>query len=149
MLEFENRKNLDAQFISLKKTLNGEITEKENVFFEILKSELEGYFAGKLKKFSVPLHLTGTEFQKKVWNELLNIPYGETISYLELAVNIGNSKAVRAVANANALNKIAVIIPCHRVIGSDGTLTGYAAGLDKKRRLLEIENCGQDLFTSI
>ena len=84
--------------------------------------------------------MVGTEFQKSVWEELLKIPYGQTASYLELSRAIGNEKAVRAVANANGANAIGIIIPCHRIIGSDGSLTGYAGGLDVKRKLLEIEN---------
>jgi methylated-DNA-[protein]-cysteine S-methyltransferase len=87
--------------------------------------------------------MTGTDFQKSVWNALLEIPFGNTISYLDLSKNLGDPKAIRAVANANAANKIAIIIPCHRVIGSDGSLTGYAGGLWRKRHLLNIEDQSQ------
>jgi methylated-DNA-[protein]-cysteine S-methyltransferase len=101
--------------------------------------ELAAYFAGRRKKFTLPLAPRGTTFQRRVWDELRRIPYGRTISYGELAVRIGNPAATRAVARANATNPIAVVVPCHRVIGADGTLTGYGGGLDRKRRLLELE----------
>ena len=140
LLEFSNRKKFDRQIQSLTNSLDGIASERDaSIFLETLKKELLEYFAGKRKQFTVPLHLIGTDFQKKVWHELLKIPFGETISYKQLAENIGNSKASRAVANANATNKISIIIPCHRVIGSNKQLTGYAAGLDKKRFLLTLE----------
>ena len=101
--------------------------------------ELESYFSGTLKNFETPLAYTGTDFQCGVWDALKTIPYGETFSYAKQAANMNKPKAVRAVANANRLNKIAIIIPCHRVIGSNGSLTGYAGGLDKKKWLLEHE----------
>ena len=102
-------------------------------------SELEMYFAGKLKEFTVPLKLVGTDFRKKCWEALRTIPYGETISYKELATNVGNPKACRAVGGANHHNPIVVIVPCHRVIGSGGSLTGFGGGLDKKQYLLDLE----------
>ena len=101
--------------------------------------ELEMYFAGELKEFTVPLKLAGTDFRKKCWEALRTIPYGETISYKELAAKVGNPKACRAVGGANHHNPIVVIVPCHRVIGSGGCLTGFGGGLDKKRYLLELE----------
>ena len=101
--------------------------------------ELESYFSGTLKNFETPLAYTGTDFQCGVWDALKTIPYGETFSYAKQAANMNKPKAVRAVANANRLNKIAIIIPCHRVIGSNGSLTGYAGGLDKEKWLLEHE----------
>lgn len=104
-----------------------------------LSAQLREYFSGERRDFDLPLAPAGTEFQKKVWAELRRIPYGQTISYLELAERIGDPKAVRAVARANALNPIAILIPCHRVIGSDGSLTGYAYGLDRKAGLLALE----------
>ena len=102
-------------------------------------SQLEEYFAGTRKKFDVPLDLEGTDFQKKVWEELKKIPYGKTISYKTLAEKLGDVKSIRAVGKANGQNPIAIIIPCHRVIGSDGSLTGYAGGLDIKEKLLHLE----------
>ncbi len=101
--------------------------------------QLNEYFAGKRKKFSLKLDFTGTEFQKAVWNALLTIPYGETRSYGEIAAQIANPKAVRAVGAANAKNPISIIAPCHRVIGSNGKLTGFAGGLEAKSCLLKIE----------
>lgn len=101
--------------------------------------ELNEYFAGNRREFSVPVHLSGTEFQKKVWRALCDIPYGETRSYKEIAAAVGNPKASRAVGMANHRNPVMILIPCHRVIGADGGLTGYAGGLDGKTALLELE----------
>lgn len=101
--------------------------------------ELEEYFAGERREFTVPTVFTGTEFQCRVWSELLTIPYGHTISYGELAHRIGNPRAVRAVASANATNPISIFVPCHRVIGSDHRLTGYGGGLTAKQILLDLE----------
>lgn len=121
------------------------LTEDELSNFECEKLiqsaiiQLDEYFSGKRKQFSLPLNPNGTEFQKKVWSELTKIPYGETISYGELAKKIGNKNAQRAVGGANNKNPIMIFIPCHRVIGKNGSLTGYAAGLDVKQKLLEIE----------
>ena len=102
-------------------------------------SQLRAYFAGKLENFDLPLAPAGTPFQQRVWNELLKIPYGETISYGELARRIGNPNASRAVGLANGSNPIPIIIPCHRVIGSNGKLTGYGGGLPIKEKLLALE----------
>lgn len=102
-------------------------------------NELEEYFNGKRKEFTLKLSLKGTDFQKKVWNELMNIPYGETRSYKEVAIKIGKPTAARAVGMANNKNKILIIIPCHRVIGQNGSLVGYGAGLDIKKYLLDLE----------
>lgn len=104
--------------------------------------QLNEYFSGKRKTFSVKLDFTGTEFQKAVWNALLTIPYGETRSYGEIAVQLGNPKAVRAVGAANGKNPISIIAPCHRVIGSTGKLTGFAGGLEAKSLLLKLEESG-------
>jgi methylated-DNA-[protein]-cysteine S-methyltransferase len=116
-------------------TVNGEITG-------ILRNcivQLEEYFSGRRKEFTIPFTMEGTDFQKRVWNELLKIPYGKTISYLELAKRIGDEKYIRAAASANGKNKLAIFIPCHRVIGSNGSLTGYSGGIENKKRLLELE----------
>jgi len=104
-----------------------------------VRKELDQYFAGRLKKFTTKLAFNGTPFQIDVWKELTRIPYGETISYLDLANRIKNPKAVRAVGMANGANPIAIIVPCHRVIGSNGSLTGFGGGLPTKRALLELE----------
>ncbi len=101
--------------------------------------ELDEFFAGLRRGFDVPLLLVGTDLQKEVWNELQKIPYGKMISYGEMARRIGRPKAVRAIANANGANAISIFVPCHRVIGSDQSLTGYGGGLETKRRLLELE----------
>jgi methylated-DNA-[protein]-cysteine S-methyltransferase len=103
-------------------------------------NQLKEYFEGTRKQFNLKLNPEGTDFQKKVWNELLNIPFGKTVSYLELTKKIGDVKAIRAVANTNSKNPIWIIVPCHRVIGTDGSLTGYAGGLHRKKWLLDHEN---------
>jgi methylated-DNA-[protein]-cysteine S-methyltransferase len=112
------------------------------------KDQLHEYFEGKRKQFTVPLDLEGTPFQLKVWNELLKIPYGKTLTYFELARRIGDSKAMRAVGGANANNPVSILVPCHRVIGTDGRLVGYAGGLWRKKWLLEHEYAfaQRDLF---
>jgi methylated-DNA-[protein]-cysteine S-methyltransferase len=101
--------------------------------------ELNAYFEGKLKNFSVPLMPEGTDFRKSVWDQLIKITYGKTISYQDIANRLNNPKSVRAVGSSNGTNPIAIIIPCHRAIGNDGQLTGYAGGIDKKKYLLELE----------
>ncbi len=108
-------------------------------FAEVIR-QLQAYFRGELKEFELPLAMEGTEFQLRVWNTLRTIPYGETITYAQLAERIGNPKAVRAVGLANGSNPIPIIVPCHRVIGSDGSLTGFGGGLATKKLLLELEN---------
>src|ERR1051325_477277 len=111
----------------------------DHPFLRECKLQLEKYFSGKLQEFTVPLHPSGTEFQLKVWKALLDIPYGKTISYLDLAVTVGDKNSNRAVGSANGKNPIAIIIPCHRVIGHNGKLTGYGGGLWRKEWLLEHE----------
>jgi methylated-DNA-[protein]-cysteine S-methyltransferase len=113
--------------------------QNRGAFAEVIR-QLQAYFRGELKEFDLPLAMEGTEFQLRVWNKLREIPYGETISYAQLAGRIGNPKAVRAVGLANGSNPIPIIVPCHRVIGSDGSLTGFGGGLTTKRKLLELEN---------
>ena len=116
----------------------GEGTEK-NEILKRAEKQLTEYFEGNRKDFDLELSLEGTDFQKKAWNELANIPYGETISYKQQSERIGNVKAIRAVGGANGKNKISIILPCHRVIGKNGSLTGFAGGLDKKKWLLDFE----------
>ena len=113
--------------------------EKETELIKKAYTQLEEYLSGKRTEFNIEIEMIGTEFQKKVWKELLNIPYGETRSYKDIAIAIGNGKACRAVGNANNKNPIAIIVPCHRVVGSNGSMTGYAGGLDIKEKLLRIE----------
>ncbi|AZR72660.1 hypothetical protein BBF96_04205 [Anoxybacter fermentans] len=113
---------------------------------DYLADQLKEYFAGYRQSFEVNLDLRGTEFQKKVWRELQKIPYGKTVTYKELALKVGGANYARAVGGANNKNPISIIIPCHRVIGSDGSLIGYAPGLTIKARLLQLEQYGQTLF---
>lgn len=123
----------------LKKYLSAEYVDETAPILDQTKQELNEYFAAKRQTFTIPLLLAGSEFQKSVWHGLLKTSYGETLSYLELSKRLGDEKAIRAVANANGANAISIIIPCHRIIGSDGSLTGYAGGIDIKKKLLEIE----------
>jgi methylated-DNA-[protein]-cysteine S-methyltransferase len=107
--------------------------------FAAAREQLDAYFAGELQEFDLPLMLDGTAFQLRVWEELARIPFAETISYKELALRLGDLKLVRAVGTANGCNPVSIVIPCHRVIGADGTLVGYGGGLDRKRWLLDHE----------
>jgi len=139
MLTFYNEKTIPKLLEKLKKFFDADIMSAQNIHFDTLKKELDEYFEGKREVFEVPLQLLGTPFQISVWKILQAIPYANTISYAEQAVLINNPKAVRAVASANANNLIAIVIPCHRVIGKNGKLTGYAGGIDKKEFLLDLE----------
>ncbi|MCC8161434.1 MAG: methylated-DNA--[protein]-cysteine S-methyltransferase [Oscillospiraceae bacterium] len=116
--------------------------KEKTPLIERAASEIDEYLRGERREFDLPLSVSGTEFQKAVWRELQKIPYGETRSYGDIAKAVGNPKAQRAVGTANNRNKIMIIIPCHRVIGANGHLTGYAGGLDMKKRLLDIEKAG-------
>ena len=132
----------DADGISSLTVLNNKTTIS-NIIPEVLEDavrQLEEYFKGERIQFSLILNPQGTDFQKRVWNALLDIPYGKTTSYLQLSKDLGDVKAIRAVANANGKNPIWIIVPCHRVIGSDGSLTGYTGGLHRKQWLLEHES---------
>lgn len=120
--------------------LNAPYSEGESDVLDETKIQLNQYFKGDRQQFDLPLLLLGSEFQKQVWNELLKIPYGKTDSYLGLSKKMGNKEAVRAVAAANGANAIAIIVPCHRILGSDGNLTGYAGGVHTKKKLLRLEN---------
>ena len=123
----------------LVRLLNAELKEEPSAVLLRTKAQLDEYFAGGRRTFDIPLHPVGTDFQKRVWNALLEIPYGETRTYKDIALRVDNLKGVRAVAQAIGANGIGIIIPCHRVIGSNHTLTGFAGGLDAKRILLELE----------
>lgn len=123
----------------LERYLNASFKTETSSVLEEAKRQLDEYFAGNRKAFTIPLLLVGTVFQQQVWNELLNIPYGAATSYKEIAQSIGKPKAVRAVAGAIGANGISILIPCHRIIGSDNSLTGYAGGLKAKKMLLQIE----------
>lgn len=126
----------------LKTTLHAEYEEAQTDITIEATRQLDEYFHGGRKTFDIPLLTVGTDFQKEIWNELLVIPYGETVSYGDLSVRIGKAHAVRAVANANGANAISIFIPCHRVIGSNRSLTGYGGGLDTKKFLLDLEQTG-------
>nr|WP_284462026.1 methylated-DNA--[protein]-cysteine S-methyltransferase [Chryseobacterium sp.] len=139
LLEFSDRKALPTELKNISKYFNANIVQGENPHFTILEKELSEYFDGKLTQFTVPLSPVGTAFQKQIWDILQKIPYGTTRSYQQQADILGAPKSVRAVANANGLNKISILIPCHRVIGSNGQLTGYGGGIWRKQKLLELE----------
>ncbi len=140
LLEFTDRKMLESEFTDLCKRLNAVILPGNNPHLDQVQSEIQEYFSGIRKIFTVPLHTPGTEFQKSVWKSLQKIPYGETRSYKQQAFALGNPKAIRATASANGHNRIAIIIPCHRVIASDGSLAGYGGGTHRKKWLLDFEN---------
>ncbi|MGE5398816.1 MAG: bifunctional transcriptional activator/DNA repair enzyme AdaA, partial [Ignavibacteriales bacterium] len=139
MLEFTDRRMLETEFRDLRRYLNAEILPGENEHLVLLQKELDEYFNGTRKEFTVRLDAPGTPFQKAVWECLLKIPYGETRSYKMQAILLGRPLAVRAVASANGCNRISIVIPCHRVIGENGDLTGYGGGLVRKKWLLEHE----------
>lgn len=139
LLEFTDRKNMRRQFDRLRKVQGRPVLPGRTDITQRIEDELAAYFAGKLPEFRTPLATSGTDFQCSTWNALQTIPHGQTRSYAQLAQMIGRPKAVRAVASANANNGLALIIPCHRVIGSDGGLGGYAGGLTRKRDLLNLE----------
>lgn len=115
------------------------LTEVENEYNRLAINQLKEYFNKDRKVFDMPLDMEGTDFQKRVWAELLKIPFGKTYSYMDIARALGDPKTIRAVGMANGSNKIAIVIPCHRVIGSDGSLTGYAGGMHRKKWLLDFE----------
>ena len=144
LLDFKYRKMRTTVDNRLKKGFNAEFVERDDEILKETRKQLDEYFEMKRSEFDIPLITIGTPFQEKVWQALLKVPYGSTSSYLQLANDIGEKKAVRAVASANGANSIGIIIPCHRIIGSNGELTGYGGGLLLKKRLLILEN---NLFT--
>jgi methylated-DNA-[protein]-cysteine S-methyltransferase len=137
-------KGLSAVSFGARIPPNGIVDEHAN---RVYVDQLSEYFAGKRKKFDLPLDLNGTNFQLSVWRALLKIPYGETRTYGEIAKSLGKPGAARAVGMANHDNPVAVVVPCHRVVGHDGSLTGYAGGLHLKQALLSLEQQGRTLFT--
>lgn len=139
LLGFIGQKRMEDQLVAIQKELNAVILPGKNPHLIQVEQEMNEYFDGERKCFSVPLDILGTPFRKQVWDALLAIPYGKTVSYKDQAIAINNLKAIRAVASANGANKISIIIPCHRVIGSNGSLTGYGSGLHKKSWLLNFE----------
>lgn len=139
LLEFTDRRMIEAQFATVQKLFKSPALPGTNEHLQRLKVELDGYFAGTTHEFGVPLEYPGTPFQKRVWDQLLAIPYGETRSYQDLAIAVDNPNAVRAVGTTNGLNRIAIVIPCHRVVNKDGRLGGYGGGLHRKQALLDLE----------
>lgn len=139
LLEFTDRRMLEAQLDTVRRRFKQALVPADHRHLETLKRELQEYFSGTLREFSVPVIAPGSVFEERVWSELLKIPYGETRSYEDVAVALGNRAAVRAVGRANGLNRIAIVIPCHRVVNKSGELGGYGGGLWRKRRLLHLE----------
>lgn len=132
----KKRESIDQR---IKSNLQAEYVFGSSKVIELTKTQLSEYFNNKRREFDIPPLLIGSDFQQQVWAELLKIPFGKTLSYLELSIKMGNEKAIRAVASANGANAISIVVPCHRVIGADGGLTGYAGGLQAKKKLLDIE----------
>ncbi|KAB2823086.1 methylated-DNA--[protein]-cysteine S-methyltransferase [Aliivibrio finisterrensis] len=143
LCDFRYRKMRSTVDDRIKRSLNAEFVERNDDVLESTKTQLEEYFLGERSVFDIPLLLVGTDFQKSVWDALNKVKYGDIVTYQDLALSIGNESAVRAVGSANGANGLAIIIPCHRVIGSQGELVGYGGGLSLKKRLLELE---QNLF---
>ena len=139
LLEFTDTKDIEKEIAAVAKHFKANFKNEETEVLQQLEKELSEYFQCKRKNFDIPLTFVGTDFQQTVWKTLQQIPYAETQSYLQQSNVFGNPKAIRAVASANGRNKIAVIVPCHRVIGSNGKLTGYAGGIWRKEKLLQLE----------
>lgn len=146
LLDYRYRKTRKRIDNRLQKGLMANYIEKDDSVLSETRSQLDEYLGGARHDFTIPLLMVGSEFQKSVWEALLNVPYGATSTYSGIAKNINNIKAVRAVANANGANSISVIIPCHRIIGLNGELVGYAGGLPVKKKLLNLER-NYDLFS--
>ena len=140
LLEFSDRRMLETQLQALRRRVRMPLVPGTNRWLTVLKAQLDEYFAGKRRDFDLPLRYPGTPFQEKVWSALLEIPYGSTCSYKDVARKVGHPQAVRAVGTANGMNRIAIVIPCHRVVNANGNLGGYGGGLWRKRILLDLEN---------
>ena len=149
LLEFADRRMLQTQVNTLVRRLECAVTPGSNEHLDRTAVQLREYFAGTRQRFDVPLVMPGTEFQQAAWEQLLRIPYGATVSYRQQAKSIGRPAAVRAVGRANGENRIAIVVPCHRVVGNDGKLHGYGGGLWRKRLLLELEAAGSDAATAL
>lgn len=140
LLEFVDRKMLETEFSDLQRLLKTKIIMGENAHITQARQELKQYFEGKRKHFNLALDHPGTEFQKQVWSQLQSIPFSETNTYSELAHRLGKPEAIRAVGRANGANRISIVVPCHRIVGKDGSLTGYGGGLERKKWLLNHEH---------
>ena len=147
LCDWRYRKMRTAIDSRIQKVLNAEYKEENTTIINQTIIELEEYFQGNRTVFTIPIQLAGTDFQCEVWNALQQIPYGKTMSYKELSQLMRNEKAIRAVASANGANALSILIPCHRIIGSNGDLVGYAGGLSAKKKLLELE--GISIFTQL
>ena len=139
MADWRHRKMRDAVDKRLQSKLNAQYVEQDSLILEQTRIELSEYFSGDRKEFDVPICFAGSDFQKSVWQALVEIPFGKTRTYLQLSRQLGDEKAIRAVAAANGANAISIIVPCHRIIGSDGSLIGYAGGVSTKKKLLQLE----------
>jgi len=139
ILDFRYRRMRSVVDKRIKDSLQAEFIEQDDKILQETRKQIDKYLAGERKKFEIPILMIGSDFQKQVWKELMKVKYGETASYLDLAKRIDNQKAVRAVASANGANSIGLIIPCHRIIETNGGLGGYGGGLPVKKRLLKIE----------
>jgi len=146
MLDWRYRRMRTTIDNRIRNGLKAEYVENGDELIDKAIEQLDEYLHGDRRRFDIPLLMVGTEFQKSVWNALIKVPYGHTSTYLQLAENVNNKKAVRAVASANGANAISLIIPCHRIIGSNGDLVGYAGGLPVKKRLLELEKSGNEQY---
>jgi len=142
LLEFVGQKGVERELAQVLAARGGVLEEGDSALLRQTGTELAEYFAGRRQAFGVPLDMVGTPFQREAWHALVAIPYGQTRSYAEQARAIGRPTATRAIAAANGQNKISIVVPCHRVIGSDGSLTGFGGGLPRKRALLELESGG-------
>ena len=143
LCDWRYRKMRESVDKRLQEGLNATYFEEDTELLQATKTQLTEYAAGERTEFDIPLLFVGTEFQKTVWEELVRIPYGSTESYLRLSQKLGNEKAIRAVASANGANAISILVPCHRIVGSQGELTGYAGGIPAKKKLLQLESKGK------
>ncbi len=148
LMDFKYRKSFPRIINQIKNYYGKNISYGTTDIIELAEEQLKSYLEGKLTSFTVPLDIKGSEFQLKVWKALLDIKYGETVSYMDITQKIGRPGAVRSVGNANGQNGIAIIVPCHRVVGSDGALIGYGGGLPIKKKLLKLESGEKGKFIS-
>lgn len=139
LLEFADSKKLERELVQLITLFKSPLVESGSIHLDSLHEQLKQYFRGELQEFNIPLDLKGTDFQVQAWLGLQSIPYGSTTTYAKQAEAMGKPSAIRAVANANGKNRISIVLPCHRVIGTDGSLTGYGGGIWRKKKLLELE----------
>ncbi len=139
LLEFNDRSSLPRERVELESLIGGPLVPGEHEHLALLRRELEEYFRGELRAFTVPIWTPGTPFQQRVWRRLLGIPYGRTESYERIAIDIGSPGAQRAVGRTNGQNRIAIVVPCHRVVEKSGALRGYGGGLHRKQFLLDLE----------